>query len=294
MASGPVPQRDAPAAGSGAPLTITPMSGTVGAEIAGVDLSCELDLATAAEIRQALLAHHVIVFRDQHLTPDDQIRFGRHFGELDTHPFVEGMPSHPEVIEIVTEPDDTFNFGGGWHTDVTFLEEPDLGSILYGIEIPPFGGDTLFADQHAAYDALSPTMQRMLDGLVAVHSAGPQYAAGGYSTRSRSMRSKDADVADHVVRHPVVRTHPETGRKALYVNRAFTTRIEGLRQHESAALLEMLHTHAVREPFTCRLRWAPGTLAMWDNRSVQHYALFDYRGHRRRMHRITVRGDRPR
>jgi taurine dioxygenase len=275
-------------------LTIAPLSGTVGAEIGGIDVSRPLDETTVAALRQALVEHHVIVLRDQDLTPDDQIRFGRYFGELDTHPFVEGMASHPEVIEIVTEPDDTFNFGGGWHTDVTFLEEPDLGSILYGIEIPPFGGDTLFADQHAAYETLSDTMKGFLDGLVAVHSAGQQYGAGGYSTRSKSMRTKDAGVADHVVRHPVVRTHPESGRKALYVNRAFTTRIEGLRHDESAALLEFLFNHAVREPFTCRVRWQPGTLAMWDNRSVQHYALFDYRGHRRRMHRITVRGDRPR
>lgn len=275
-------------------IEVEPIAPVAGAEIRGVDLSAELDEATVAELRRALLEHHVIAVRDQRLTPADQIRFGRHFGELDTHPFVEGMPDHPEVIEIVTEPDDTFNFGGGWHTDVTFLEEPDLGSILYGIEIPPVGGDTLFANQHAAYDTLSETMKGMLDGLVAVHSAGQQYAAGGYSTRSRSMRTKEADVADHVVRHPVVRTHPETGRKALYVNRAFTTRIAGLRHDESAALLEMLFAHAVREPFTCRLRWEPGTLVMWDNRSVQHYALFDYRGHRRRMHRITVRGDRPR
>ncbi|HVM08977.1 MAG TPA: TauD/TfdA family dioxygenase [Acidimicrobiales bacterium] len=275
-------------------ITVQPMTPKLGAEIAGVDLSQPLDEGTVAEIREALLAHHVIVFRDQQLTPDDQIRFGRCFGELDTHPFVEGMPAHPEIIEIITEPDDVFNFGGGWHTDVTFLEEPDLGSILYGIDVPDAGGDTLFANQHAAYEALSDTIKGFLDGLVAVHSAGPQYAPGGYSTRSKSMKTKNVDLADRSVRHPVVRTHPETGRKALYVNRAFTTRIEGLKYDESAALLEFLFTHAVREPFTCRLRWEPGTLAMWDNRSVQHYALFDYRGHRRRMHRITVKGDRPR
>ena len=274
-------------------ISVAPISGVVGAEIGGVDLSQALDDRTVAELRQAFLAHHVLFFRDQELTPEAQIRFGRCFGELDTHPFVEGMDTHPEVIEIVTEADDSFNFGGGWHTDVTFLDEPDLGSILYGVDVPAYGGDTLFANQHAAYEALSATMKGLLDGLVALHSAGPQYAAGGYSTRSKSMRTKNAEGAERVVRHPLVRTHPESGRKGLYVNRAFTIGIEGMRREESAALLEFLFTHAVREAFTCRFRWEPGSVAMWDNRSVQHYALYDYRGQRRFMRRITIRGDRP-
>ena len=171
-------------------ITVEPVTGTLGAVVRGVDVSEPLDAGLVADIREAFLEHHVLFFHDQDLGPEAQTRFGRYFGELDTHPFVEGMEAHPEVIEIITEPDDRLNFGGGWHSDVTFLEEPDMGSILYAVDVPPFGGDTLFADQHAAYDALSDTMKLLLDGLVAKHSAGPQFAEGGYSTRSRSMRTK--------------------------------------------------------------------------------------------------------
>lgn len=275
-------------------LALRPLSGVLGAEVSGIDLSQTLDDDTIAALRAAFVDHHVLVFRDQDLSPDQQIAFGRRFGELDTHPFVEGNRDHPEIVDVITVPDDKTNFGGGWHTDVTFLGEPDLGSILYAVELPPAGGDTLFADQHAAYDALSDTMQSMLAGLTATHTAGPQYAAGGTSTLSKEMRTKNADLAAKTVEHPVVRTHPESGRKGLYVNRAFTTRIVGLHRAESAALLEFLFDHATSERFTCRVRWQPGTLTMWDNRSVQHYALHDYSGNRRHMRRITVKGDRPR
>ena len=277
----------------GSSMSISPMTGVLGAEIAGVDLSEELSDETIAAIRSALLEHHVLVFRDQDLSMERQLAFGRRFGPLDTHPFVHGNERHPEILDVVTEPDDRINFGGGWHTDVTFLPEPDMGSILYAVEVPPSGGDTLFANQHAAYDALSETMQGMLDGLVAIHTASHQYGEGGTSTLSRAMRTRNAELSGTTVEHPVVRTHPESGRKGLYVNRAFTTRIRKLTSDESHALLTFLFRHGVKEAFTCRLVWEPGTLAMWDNRSVQHYALHDYAGHRRVMRRITVKGDRP-
>ena len=270
-----------------------PVSGTLGALVADVDLAGDLSDDVIAAIRTAFVDHHVLFFRDQNLTPEQQIAFGRRFGELDEHPFVFGNETHPELLDVVTEPADRINFGGGWHTDVTFLEKPDLGSILYAVEVPPYGGDTLFANQHAAYDALSDTMKDMLDGLVAVHTAGSQYGEGGLSTQSNAMKTRNADLAANTVEHPVVRTHPESGRKGLYVNRAFTSHIRGLRRAESNALLEFLFDHCVQESFTCRFSWQPGSLAMWDNRSVQHYALHDYAGHRRRMRRITICGDKP-
>ena len=275
-------------------FAIEPVTGVLGAEVSGIDLGADLAADAVRELRAAFVEHHVLFFRDQALTAEAQMAFGRRFGELDTHPFVEGNPTHPEVLDITTEPDDRVNFGGGWHTDVTFLEEPDLGSILYAVEVPPAGGDTLFANQHAAYDALSDTMKGLLDGLVGIHSAGPQYGAGGYSTKSKAMATKNSEASAATVRHPVLRTHPESGRKGLYVNPAFTIGIEGMHSDEARTLLTFLFKQAVKERFTCRFRWTPGALAMWDNRSVQHHALFDYAGSRRRMRRVTIKGDRPR
>jgi len=274
-------------------FTIEPVTGVLGAQISGVDLADDLDDDTIVAIRQALLDHHVLFFRNQSLTPEQQMAFGRRFGELDQHPFVDGRADHPEVLEIVTQPDDSFNFGGGWHTDVTFLEKPDLGSILYAVDVPIAGGDTLFANQHAAYDALSETMKGLLGDLVALHSPGAQYGIGGASTKSKAMETKNVAGADSIVEHPVIRTHPESGKLGLYVNPAFVTKIKGMRRDESSALLSFLYDHAANEAFTCRFRWEPGSLAMWDNRSVMHYALHDYAGQRRHMRRITVKGDRP-
>lgn len=273
-------------------ITVRRVSGALGAEISGVDLA-ELDDAGFDAVHKALLDHHVVFFRDQELRPEDQIALGRRWGDLNTHPYVEGNATHPEIIDVITEPDDRVNFGGGWHTDVTFHAEPDKLSILYGIEIPPYGGDTLFANQHLAYEELSDVMKDMLDRLTARHSAASQYNDAGLSTQSNAIRTRNAEGATDAVEHPVIRTHPETRAKGLYVNRAFTEKIRGLRPAESRALLDFLFTHAVQEKYTCRFAWQPGSIAIWDNRSVQHHALLDYHGHRRVMRRVTVCGDRP-
>jgi taurine dioxygenase len=270
-------------------LKIRRVAGALGAEVSGVDLSQELPDPTIAAIRRALLDHQVIFFRDQALTPERQVAFGRRFGPLNIHPYVSGMAGHPEVMEVIKEPEDRVNFGGGWHSDMSFLERPAIGSILYAVETPEVGGDTLFASQAAAFEALSPGLQRTLEGLNAVHSASREYSATGHSAQKRkSMAIAEADglVGEYV--HPMVLVHPETGRKALYVNPAFTLKIEGWKTSESKALLEYLFQHCRYEGFTCRFSWAPGSVAFWDNRSVWHFALNDYHGHRRHMRRVTV------
>jgi len=270
-------------------LQIRRVAGALGAEISGVDLSGDLPDETIARIRQALVEHQVIFFRDQDLTPARQTAFGACFGPLNVHPFVAGMAGHPEVMEIIKEPEDRVNFGGGWHSDMSFLQQPSIGSILYAVEIPAFGGDTLFASQAAAFEALSPGLQQTLEGLNAVHSASREYSARGHSAQKRgSMAVAEADgyVGEYV--HPMVLVHPETGRKALYVNPAFTLRIDGWSKRESKALLDFLFEHSRYEAFTCRFQWAKGSVAFWDNRSVWHFALNDYPGQRRHMRRVTV------
>ena len=270
-------------------LQIRRTSGALGAEISGVDLSQELPDDTIAAIRQALVEHQVIFFRDQDLTPARQVAFGRRFGPLNIHPYVQGMAGQPEVMEIVKEPSDRINFGGGWHSDMSFLETPAIGSILYAVELPEWGGDTLFASQAAAFEALSPGLQATLEGLNAVHSASREYSAQGASAQKRgAMQVAEADgyVGEYV--HPIVLVHPETGRKALYVNPAFTLRIDGWKTRESKALLDYLFDHCRYEAFTTRFHWAKGSVAFWDNRSVWHFALNDYPGQRRHMRRVTV------
>jgi len=270
-------------------LRIRKVAGALGAEITGVDLSQDLPQDTIDRIRAALVEHQVIFFRDQALTPERQLAFGRRFGPLNIHPYVAGMKDHPEVMEIIKEPEDRVNFGGGWHSDMSFLQTPAIGSILYAVELPEWGGDTLFASQFAAYDALSPGLKATLEGLSAVHSAGREYSAKGHSAQKRSSMSvAEAEGAVGEFVHPVVLTHPESGRKALYVNPAFTVRFDGWSRRESKPLLDFLFDHCRYEAFTCRFAWSSGSVAFWDNRSVWHFALNDYPGQRRHMRRVTV------
>jgi taurine dioxygenase len=274
---------------AGQSLRIQRIAGALGAELSGVDLSRPQDAATIAAIRQAFVEHQVIFFRDQALTPDQQIEFGRQFGPLNIHPYVKGMAGYPEVMEIIKEPADKVNFGGGWHSDMSFLEKPAIASILYAVELPDWGGDTLFASQAAAYEALSPGLKQTLEGLNAVHTASREYSPAGHSAQKRSSMSvTEAEGAVGEFIHPVVLTHPETGRKALYVNPAFTMRFDGWSKRESKPLLNFLFEHSRYEAFTCRFAWRPGSVAMWDNRSVWHFALNDYPGQRRHMRRVTI------
>jgi taurine dioxygenase len=273
-------------------IAVAPIAGALGAEIAGVDLASDLDDATVAEIRRAWLDHNVVFFRDQQLDPDRFLAFARRIGEPVEYPFVKGIDGYPEIIAVAKLPHETVNFGGIWHSDTVYLERPPMGTMLLACEVPPYGGDTLFANMYAAYDALSPGMKQMLDGLRAVHSSA---RADVSKTREDRIRDSGADAeTEYVSEHPVVRTHPETGRKALYVNVAHTSHFAGMTEEESRPLLEYLFAHAVRPEFTCRFRWEPGSLAMWDNRCAMHNPVNDYHGFTRRMLRITLAGDVPR
>lgn len=275
-------------------IKVTRYSASLGAIVEGVDLSRDLDDEAIAEIRQALLDHLVIFFRDQHLTPEQHLAFARRFGTLNLHDQVKGMPEHPEIIEVRKEPEDERNFGGDWHGDVTYLKEPPLGSILYAKEVPEVGGDTLWANQYLAYETLSSGMREMLDRLTMIHTPAKIY--GLYSkdwSKDSSVKTAPNATAEYETEHPLVRSHPETGRKCLFVSGLFTPRFKDMTEDESKPLIDFLMQQATREPFTCRWRWQANDVAFWDNRCTLHYALNDYSGHRRVMHRLTVNGDKP-
>ena len=275
-------------------IEVKPVSGALGAEIFGVDVSGDLGNQVVDELHRAFLDHHILCFRDQPLTPQQQVAFAGRFGPIGRYPLAEPLPEHPDVIAVIKEPGQTTNFGGVWHSDTAYLETPSLGSVLYAKDVPPIGGDTLFANMYLAYESLSAGMRRMLDGLSAVNSAGnPKEQVRDGHMESGSMAGTRRDTAAMFAEHPVVRTHPVSGRKALYVNRAHTARFKGMTEDESAGLLAYLFDHAVREEFTCRFHWEPGSLAIWDNRCTQHYPLNDYHGFRRVMHRVTIEGERP-
>ena len=279
-------------------VQVTPISGGLGAEIVGMDLR-HLDDVGFTFLREAMLEHLVLVVRDQQLSPEDHLRVGRWFGSLNIHDYVAGMAGYPEIIEIIKEPDDTgYTFGGTWHTDVSFLEEPSMASLLYAKELPASGGDTLFSNMYLAYENMSEGLRQLLGTMRAVHSPKEIYSRTSRRSdrragRSRSMSIVNQDDASSEVCHPVIRTHPDTGRRLLYVNGNFTLRFENMTVAESRSLLRYLFAQVERPEFTCRVQWQPGSLVIWDNRCTQHLAVGDYDGSRRHMHRVTVNGDRP-
>ncbi len=271
-------------------MEIRRIAGALGAEILGVSLSSPTD-EELYFIRKTWLEHLVVFFRDQDLSPAEFMAFARRIGKPIEYPFVKGIAGFPEIIEVKKLEHEKINFGGVWHSDTAYLEVPPMASMLLAREIPPTGGDTLFANMYLAYESLSAGMKQMLDGLVAVNGS-----AKANVTRTREDRVKsDGDAGkEFVAEHPVVRTHPETDRKALYVNSAHTVRFKDMTEEESEPLLRYLFQHQVRPEFTCRFSWQPGSIALWDNRCAQHNPINDYHGYRRIMHRITLQGDRPR
>ncbi len=288
----------APPAGAGGEaryehIRVTPLTSALGAEIEGVDLRSDLDECVVAEIRRAWLQHLVVFLRGQEVANERFLAFARRIGTPGRYPFVPGLEGHPEIIAVTKLPHETVNFGGIWHSDTAYLEEPPMGTMLLAREVPPVGGDTLFASMYAAYEALSPALQRVLASLRAVNTSELADVSKTREDRLRDTGGGGAPATGYEAVHPVVRTHPETGRKALYVSVAHTARFEGMTAPESRPLLEYLFDHQVRPEFTCRFRWTVGALALWDNRCAQHNPVNDYHGYARHMHRITLRGDRP-
>jgi taurine dioxygenase len=277
-------------------MRIRPISGALGAEILDISISDGLTNSETAAIRDAFLENKVIFFREQKLTPKSQSEFARIFGEPDIYPFIRGLEDTPEVTEILKTETDAKNFGGSWHSDTSYMPEPAMGTVLYALETPEFGGDTLFANTAAAYDALSVGLKNSLDGLRAINSSDHGYKGGRAAGMARLDAMKgtfNPAAQSYESDHPVVRTHPETGLKSLFVNRSHTVRFKGMTEDESRGLIHWLCDHIIRPEFTCRFQWQPGSVAVWDNRATQHHAVNDYQGQRRRMHRITLKGDKP-
>ena len=274
-------------------LDVRPLSGALGAEILGIDLAHDLGDDTVAAIRAAWLEHLVIFFRQQTLSPAQFLKLASRFGEPVEYPFVKGLDGFPQITPVIKLEHEKINFGGLWHSDTAYLERPPMATMLIARETPPRGGDTLFANMYRAYETLSEGMRRMLDGLVVVNSS-----AKADVTRTREDRVRDSAKNDarqeYVAEHPVVRIHPETGRKALYANGGHALRFRDMTVEESAPLLSYLFAHATRPEFTCRFRWEEGSIALWDNRCTQHNPVNDYHGFRRVMHRVTLKGDVPR
>jgi len=275
-----------------ATVTVTRLAGALGAEISGLDLRRPLGAERTAWLRRTWLEHGVVFLHGQELDADQFLDFARSIGTPVEYPFVRGIEGYPHIIEVKKLEHERVNFGGVWHSDTAYLERPPMATLLLAREVPPHGGDTLFASQTAAFDALSEGMQKLLCGLRCVNSSAK--ADTSRTREDRIAESGSAQRRHYEVEHPAVRVHPETGRCALYMNAAHTVRFAGMTEAESAPLLHFLHEHQRKEEFTCRFRWQPGSLALWDNRSVQHYPINDYHGYRRVMRRITLAGDVPR
>jgi taurine dioxygenase len=279
-----------------ASLTVEPAAGSLGAYVTGLDLTSELDATTLGELRAALLDHLVVFLPDQPMTLDDLERLTDQLGGRDVTPFVKPLDDRPYVIRVIKEPDDELNFANAWHTDLSYLPVPPSFTLLHARDVPDHGGDTVWANQYLAFETLSSGLRQTLRQLDAVHSAGSTYGTGGYLDSVKGKSSMAIEPSQEAYRHqvhPVVTRHPETGREALYVNSVYTTRIDGWSNTESAGLLGHVHRHSVNENFTCRLKWRPQMLAIWDNRCTQHNALNDYRGARREMFRTSVVGAAP-
>jgi taurine dioxygenase len=271
-------------------MNVQRIAGALGAEITGIDLR-RLDDTELAEIRRVWLEQLVVFFRDQELSPEEFMAFARRIGRPIEYPFVRGIAGFPEIIEVKKLEHEKLNFGGIWHSDTAYLEVPPMASMLLAREVPPRGGDTLFANMYMAYESLSEGMKRVIAPLVAVNASAK---ADVTRTREDRIKTDGHDTKQsYEAEHPVVRTHPETGRKALYVNVAHTVRFRGMTEEESAPLLNYLFQHQVRPEFTCRFAWRVGSIALWDNRCAQHNPVNDYHGYRRVMHRITLAGERP-
>ena len=274
-------------------LDVRPLSGALVAEILGIDLSHDLGDDTVAAVRDAWLEHLVIFFREQTLSPAQFLQLASRFGEPVEYPFVKGLDGFPQITPVIKLEHEKVNFGGLWHSDTAYLERPPMATMLIARETPPRGGDTLFANMYLAYETLSEGMRRMLDGLTIVNSSAKADVTKTREDRVRDSAKNDAR-QEYVAEHPVVRTHPETGRKALYANGGHALRFRDMTVEESAPLLSYLFSHATRPEFTCRFRWEVGSIALWDNRCTQHNPVNDYHGFRRVMHRVTLKGDVPR
>ncbi len=268
-------------------ITPRPLSPSVGAEIEGIDLARLPDDATLAELRRALLEYKVIFFRDQDVTTEQHLEFSRRFGELETHPFAPHADGYPEVL-LLEKNAEFSGYENVWHSDVTWRLQPSLGSVLRARLVPEVGGDTLFSDMYAAYEGLPDEVRTAVDGLRAVHDFTTTF---GRHMDKATLAKKQQEYPP--AEHPVVRTHPETGRRALYVNAAFTSHIIGMERDDSRTLLDFLYRQAAVPEYQCRFRWRPGSIAFWDNRAVQHYAASDYFPQRRIMERVTIIGDTP-